>query len=576
VMQTHVQSAPASLLDPIQRQIIKGALVSAKKQMEVVIERTSMSPFLREKKDYFVGILDSRGHVVVNTKAPTFGNLMQYVFATYPPSEMRPGDIFIYNDCYGSGGGVSHSPDFLVVAPFFWEGEIAAFAEMTGHFWDIGGLRPGSLSPEARDIFHEGVIFPAVRIVDQGRLNDELFRVLLRNSRFPEIIRGDWRAMLAATQLGATRLEELFTRFGGEVMETAFAEFDRQTNEVIRAELGQRIPAGEYRSEMTIDTDGATGPFKVRLTMKKENGRISLDFRESDDQAAGPINFTMHDSVPELVASLWILGEHPDLMLNHGAQNTFDEIHLREGSILRPHWPAPLGNRSQTLFRVQDCVLDALGQADPTRALAFSAVYSICMIRGQDPDWGLFLCSDGIGVGWGARPFADGHDAVYQIAQQNYPAEFMETVFPLRITEYSIHQDSGGPGKFRGGCGLIREFEILATEATVALRLDNIRFPAPGAVGGQPGRPGHAQLIEASGQVREVRPMSDSTVVRRGDRLRIVTSGGGGWGDPVERPVEAVLRDVLAGFVSVAAAADDYGVVVEPATRSAEWRGVRG
>jgi N-methylhydantoinase B len=552
-----------STVDPVTREIVKGALRSAQKQMEAVIDRTAMSPFLREKKDYFAGILDRQGHVVVGTKVPVFGNLMGLIFETYDPADMRPGDVYTYNDCYASVGGVSHSPDFVIAAPYFDGDELVAFAEVSGHFWDIGGIRPGSISPDAREIFHEGIIFPAVKIIEEGRLNDEVFRILTRNSRFPDILHGDFQAMLAACQLGAVRLKEMFDRFGRDVILAAWADYERQTHRMIREELEQRIPVGEYAVENGVDTDGVSKePFVVRMRLSRTPDRISIDTRESDDQAAGPINFVMHESVPQLLMGLYMLADHPDLILNYGAQSAIDDVFVRQGSMLRPNWPAPLGNRSHTLARVQSCVLGLLAEATNGEAPAASPVYNICFFRGSDPEWGSFLCSDGIGVGFGARPFADGLDSIYYVAQKNYPAEFIEMSFPIRLLNYALHPDSGGPGRYRGGCGVIREYEMLAAETTVATRLDNITCPAKGVGRGQPGRAGRVYAVGLDGREREIVPMSDGNVVRRGERLRVFTSGGGGWGDPLVRPVESVLTDVFGGFVSRQSAAEDYGVVL--------------
>jgi N-methylhydantoinase B len=229
-------------VDPVTREIIRGALRAAQTQMEAVIERTAMSPFIREKNDYFAGILDARGRVVCGTMVPLFGNLTEIIFAQYPPATMRPGDLYWYNDCHGSRGGVSHSPDMVFAAPVFHRGRLVAFSQTWGHFWDIGGLRAGSISPDATEIFHEGIIVPAVRIYREGVLNDEAFRIFVRNSRFPEILRGDIRAVLAGCQLGERRVLELFERFGAETVLAAWARFEAQCRDAIRNTLESRIP----------------------------------------------------------------------------------------------------------------------------------------------------------------------------------------------------------------------------------------------------------------------------------------------------------------------------------------------
>src|SRR5205823_2416528 len=476
-------------LDPVTREIIRGALRAAQAHMEAVIERTAMSPFIREKNDYFAGILDARGRVVCGTMVPLFGNLMQIIFEQYAPDTMRPGDLYWYNDCYGSRGGVSHSPDMVFAAPVFHRGRLVAFSQTWGHFWDIGGMRAGSISPDATEIFHEGIIVPAVRIYREGVLNDEAFRIFLRNSRFPEILKGDIRAVLAGCQLGERRVLELFDRFGADTVLAAWAFFEQQCRDAIRKTLESRIPDGTYESEDAVDGDGMSGrSFHVRMRLTKEGGRITLDTRASDDQAKGPINFIMHESVPKLIIGIYLLSGHPTVLLNDGAQDAIDDVLVRPGSILQPHWPAALGNRAHTLARVQSNVLALLALATGGDVPAPNSVYNIYFLRGFDRARNeFFLCSDGVAVGYGARPFADGLDAIYYVAQKNYPAEFMEMVFPLRLRRYALHQDSGGPGRYRGGA----------------------------------------------------------------------------WGHPFARPLERVRRDVVGGFVSVDAAREDYGVLVD-------------
>jgi N-methylhydantoinase B len=550
--------------DPVTREIVKGALRAAQAEMEAVIERTAMSPFIREKNDYFAGILDARGRVVCGTMLPLFGNLTEIIFAQYPPDTMRPGDLYWYNDCHGSRGGVSHSPDMVFAAPVFHRGRLVAFSQTWGHFWDIGGMRAGSISPDATEIFHEGIIVPAVRIYREGVLNDEVFRIFLRNSRFPDILRGDIRAVLAGCRLGERRVLELFERFGAETVVDAWAFFERQCRDTIRKTLESRIPDGTYATEDAVDGDGMSGhPFHVRARLVKDGGRIVIDMRESDDQARGPINFIMHESVPKLILGIYLLSGHPTVLLNDGAQDAIDEVLVRPGSILQPRWPAALGNRAHTLARVQSSMLALLALATGGDVPAANSVYNIYFLRGVDRSGEFFLVSDGIAVGYGARPFADGLDAIYYVAQKNYPAEFMEMIFPLRLRQYALHRDSGGPGRFRGGCGVVREIELRADEAVIAIRQDNILFPPAGVNGGRAGRPGQCVVNPGRVDERILAPMSDGNVLRKGDVVRLSTSGGGGWGDPLDRPAERVARDVAGGFVSRESAREDYGVVLD-------------
>src|SRR5256712_4982292 len=399
-MTTHV--------DPITLELIKGMMRSARAEMEALIERTAMSPFIREKKDYFTAFFTRDGRMLFGTNLPLGGNLLDGILEQYPAETMRPGDLYWYNDCYGTCGGVSHSPDMVFVAPVFHEQQLVGFAETWGHLWDIGGMMPGSISPAATEIYHEGTIMPPIRIYREGVLNDEVFRIFLRNSRFPDILQGDIRAVLAGCRLGERRVLELFDRFGVDTVLDAWAFFERQCRDTIRKALESRIPDGSYETEDAVDGDGMSGrPFHVRTRLVKDGGRIVIDTRESDDQARGPINFIMHESVPKLILGIYLLAGHPTVLLNDGAQDAIDEVLVRPGSILQPHWPAALGNRAPTLARVQSNVLALLALATGGDVPAPNSVYNIYFLRGFDRTRNeFFLCSDGVAVGHCRRPFA--------------------------------------------------------------------------------------------------------------------------------------------------------------------------
>jgi N-methylhydantoinase B len=243
------------------------------------------------------------------------------------------------------------------------------------------------------------------------------------------------------------------------------------------------------------------------------------------------------------------------------------EVQTRPGSLVNPVFPAPLGMRSNTLLRVNNCVFGTLALATEGQTSAASPVYVIYMLRSLDRHTGDYtLCIEGMAVGFGARPFADGIDAVYYVAQKNYPVEFAEMEFGVRVERYSIHRDSGGPGIYRGGCGVVRDIRIIADEGILASRLENVTYPAWGVNGGHSGRPGCILVNPGTPDEHQLKPLSDNNRLRQGDLLRIMTPGGGGWGDPLQRDVASVQGDVLDGFVSLQSARDDYGVVLTPHT----------
>jgi N-methylhydantoinase B len=552
-------------VDPVTLELIKGAIRSARKEMEALIDRTSMSPFIREKKDYFTAYFDRRGNLVSSTDLPMAGNLIDCILEHYPAETLRPGDLYWYNDAYGSRGAVSHLPDMVFVAPVFHDAELFAFAEAWGHLWDIGGMMPGSISPDATDIFQEGIVMPPVRIYSGGVLNREVLRIFLRNSRFPEMVKGDLSAIMAACRLGRKRLEEIVQRFGVDAVTGAFEFTMRQSEAALRKAIADRIPDGHYGFRDWLDSDAVSDRgYSVHVSLTKRGDEVSLDFTGSDDQAAGAVNFIMDDTVPAFMCGLYLTLADPSIEMNAGFARAIREVRTRPGSLVNPNPPAPLGMRSHTMIRVNSALFGALAQATRGQCSAASCVYVLYYLRSYDDDRGDFdLCIEGLAVGFGARPSADGIDAVYYVAQKNYPVEFAEMEFGVRVEGYAIHTDSGGPGRYRGGCGIVRDVRVISDAAVLGLRMDNVKYPAWGVNGGHGGRPGRVVVNPGTPEERQLRPLSDMNRLKKGDLVRIVTAGGGGWGSPLERPAAQVRDDVLDGFISRASARDDYGVVLD-------------
>ena len=559
-----------ALCDPVSLEVIRGALKSSQKEMEALIEHTAMSGFIREKKDFFVALFDHQGDLVVGAYRPSFGDPVRPVFEHYPIETMRPGDLYWYNDCYGSKGAVSHTPDQVFVSPIFVDGEIIAFAQSWAHFADVGGMRPGSISPDCTDIFQEGVIIPPVRLARDGVVNEELMRIFQRNTRFPDMLRGDMRACIAAVRLGEKRLHELAERFPAAVIANAFVQLADRSEQHARKRLAETFPTGKYQFADALDHDGQdNGPYWLRMELDVTPDKVTLDFSASDDQAPGPINYLVNPAVPRAMMSMYLLGGDPTLLLNWGSGRAIDEIVLREGSLLQPKWPAPLGQRGLTMMRLLSSCMGLVNAAGG-ESMAANCAYVIYFARGLDKNGNTFLMSDGLGVGYGARPHADGIDSVYYIAQENFPAEMLELSYPVRIRAYGVNKDSAGPGRWRGGAGVVREVEVLADNITFALRIDGVTMPAWGVKGGLNGGSGRVTVNPGTPQEQELAPFSDGNVLNKGDVIRLETGGGGGWGHPFDRPVETVLADILNGYVSLEAARRDYGVALTPDGRTVD------
>jgi N-methylhydantoinase B len=561
------RAAPAC--DAISLEIIRGAIAAAQSEMEALLERTAISAFIREKKDFYTALFDENGVMAVGSMVPIFGDMTSPVFESFPADEMKPGDLFWYNDCYGSRGAVSHSNDQVLLAPVFKDGRRCAFVMSWAHFADIGGLRPGSISPDATEIYQEGIIIPVTKLADQGKVNEAALAIFHRNSRFPEQSNGDMRALMASVELGVKRVGEILDRFGADVVSDAFAQLLERTRRLVRDRLAETFDYGTHSFTDAIDGDGhGNGPFKIRFSLTREKGgdgedRFLFDASASDDQAPGPVNYIMNRGVPGMALGLYYLGGDPSQVCNAGGPNALDDVRLREGSLLQPRFPAPLGMRGLTTMRVISAINGLLNVANGGAPAANSA-YVISIMRGnfraEDGSLQRFLLADGIGVGYGARPNADGIDAVYFVAQENYPVEFLELGYPVRLRTYGIASDSGGAGRYRGGCGIVREYEILAEDAMLAVRIDSVKNPPWGIDGGMSGGTGRAIVNPGTDRERVLAPLSDGNRLVRGDILRIETGGGGGYGHPFDRPVAKVLEDVLGGYVSAEAARSLYGV----------------
>jgi N-methylhydantoinase B len=564
-------AASAGACDPVTLEIVRGAVRAAQAEMEALIERTAISAFIREKKDFYTGIFDADGVMAVGSNVPIFGDITAPVFRDFPPDTMQPGDLYWYNDCYGSRGAVSHSNDQVLLAPVFRDGRRCGLVMAWAHFADIGGLRAGSISPDATDIYQEGIIVPPTRLIDRGRTNEGALAIFHRNSRFPAQSLGDMRALMASVDLGVKRVGEILDRFGPDVVADALRQLLARTRNLVRARLAETFAPGTHRFTDAIDADGhGNGPFRMRFALTRTQAptgedRFVFDATETDDQAHGPVNFLMNPGVPGMALGLFYLGGDPAQVCNAGGPQALDEVRLREGSLLWPRFPAPLGMRGLTMMRVL-AGLNGLVNVAGGKAPAAHSAYVIILMRGTtrnaEGEAEPFLLSDGIGVGYGARPDADGIDAVYFVAQENYPVEFLEVGYPVRLRAYGVVPDSGGAGRYRGGCGIVREYEVLADEAVLAVRIDSVENPPWGIAGGRAGGVGSVLVNPGTPEEQRLVPLSDGNRLKRGDILRIQTGGGGGHGHPFDRPPEAVLEDVLSGFVSPEAACEHYGVAL--------------
>jgi N-methylhydantoinase B len=520
---------------------------------------------IRDQHDYRAGIHDRRCRKLTGR---SYSAMVQPVVRDFPLETMREGDVFYHNDVYLSEGSVGHLPDLTTTVPVFHEGAVVAFVQAFGHHDDIGGMVPGSMPAHATSAFQEGLLVPPVRLFSGGRRNDDLYRVIVRNSRTPESFAGDLDSEVAACQMGARRLQQLFGRYGRDTIDGCFDALVERCAETFRREILPRIPDGTYRFEDYIEHDGVEPPrlHVLRMTMTKTPDRIVCDLSGTGPQARGPINHA-GDYAEGLFLRKWMacilrnLAISPEraaeLDINEGVCEVLELRFPGKGTLVTPEFPAPTNARSFIILRLLGVFAGCLAQAVGGRMPADQETIRYWGIHGRDAQGRWYLLREVLGGGSGGRFYADGSDAIHIVPDsKNLPVEFAETRFPVRIEKLALATDSGGPGKRRGGLGYDKHVRLLG-DAYFVSTADRARLGCYGIAGGMAGLPYQASVDG------EVLPgLNDDVPLPSGTLLRLRTTGGGGWGDPFEREPELVLQDVIRGLVSVEAAERDYGVVI--------------
>ncbi|MGH9089229.1 MAG: hydantoinase B/oxoprolinase family protein, partial [Acidimicrobiales bacterium] len=465
------------------------------------------------------------------------------------------GDICVTNDPETSGAMVTHLPDFFMWTPIFAPGHDGplCFAFCFIHATDIGGLVPGSVSPVATDMFQEGFILPPSKLVAGGALNAELAAILRANTRVPNLNWGDFRAEISALELSRRRMSELISRYGTETMtegiDGVLAYSERQARTII-----DEIPDGTYSFADYLEADfvGPRAPIRIALDLVVEGSDMVLDFSRTDPQVPLALNLVTHGKaghnmlVPCLVN--YFRAKLPDITYNSGMMRPV-EVVVPRGSLLNPEPRAPVGARQATMFRVPDVIMGALSQAVPDEIPACGGGQgAVMLVAAPEFDTGatrVSILQPLIG-GSGGGPAGDGIDGVDFVAgfYRNIPTEVLESDVPVLVEQYHLREGGGGPGRVRGGLGLSFAVRVLAPRATLTCRgMERTRFQPWGRSGGQPGSCGRAILRTADGPVRELGKI-DVLEVGPGDVLELLTPCGAGFGDPLERPVDAVVGDV--------------------------------
>jgi N-methylhydantoinase B len=556
-------------VDPIVLQIVEGTLNSIEAEIEYAIERTARSPLIREAHDYRVGLFDRYCRKLTGRSYSAMPNA---VVRDFPPETMRPGDVFLMNDTYLTEGSIGHLPDLCSTVPVFHDGEVVAYIQAFGHHDDIGGRVPGSMPGTAVTVFEEGLAIPPVRLYAEGVRNEAVFTIIKRNTRVPDMLAADLDSEVQACLMGAQRMAGLFERFGRAQVQACFQAILDKCAHIFRDELLPRIADGEYRWEDYVEHDGVTDPklHKIALTMVKAEGRITLDFTGTDPQSTGPINWPA-DYADGAFLIKWIapilrnLAETPEraaeIHVNEGVCDVFTVKFPPKGTLITPEWPAATNARSFVLLRCLGLLAGVVAQAVDGRMPADQETIRYTGFFGTDAAGQPFLSREVLGGGSGGRYYADGNDAIHIVPDsRNQPAEFTETRFPLLVEKLALRTDSGGAGKRRGGLGYEKHYRALVDCRTI-VTADRVRLGCYGLNGGKAGEP-FCVTVDLAGEARELGGLVDGEPVLKGEVVRVVTTGGGGWGDPLEREPALVLADVVEGRVSVERARDDYGVVL--------------
>ncbi len=564
-------------VDPVLLEVLRNRLDAIADEMELTLLKSAASPIVKEGLDASAALFNREGETVAQAAAiPIHLGALQFaaqrLVRAFPPDTMREGDAFLLNDPYDGG---THLPDITLAVPIAAEGRVVALACTMCHHQDVGGRTPGSVPTDATELYQEGVIIPPTRLYRGGELDENLFALLTRNVRLPDVFAGDLMAQVAAGRLGGLRLRELFAAHGTEAVLGYIDALMTRAEMLTRRQI-EAMPDGESSFEDHLDNDGVDlgRRVRIRVTVRVRGSGLTFDFTGTDPQVRGPFNSVPASTMSAVYYAVRAISD-PSVPNNGGCFRAVDAV-LPEGSVVNPRPPAPVSCRTATIKRIADTILGALVRALPRRMPAASSGTLLVMaFGGTDPASGRpFVASELAAGGMGARPGKDGIDVIETDVSNcmNIPVESVELGFPLRIARARLWTDSGGAGQFRGGLGLEKVYEATTTDVMVSHRGERFASAPWGLFGGAPGRSARAFIVRADGR-REELPSKKMIVLRPGDQLWEYIAGGAGYGDPLERDPEAVRADVLDGKVSAEAARDVYGVVLaagavdEPATK---------
>lgn len=553
------------MVDPIRLELIKNALVMVSDNMMVSVLRTSRSTLVKSNMDFSASILDADGDMVAQGLA-----LPGHLGATMPAlkgcldyfgDDIQPGDLLANNDPYA---GASHLNDIFMFRPVYKDGERICILGLILHHTDLGGRVAGGQAADSDEIYQEGLRIPPSKIYIADKPNDTLLRVIEHNTRVPDKVMGDVRAQIAALLAGEAEILKLADTYGADELKTYMRALIDYTERLVRNSI-RALPDGEAEFTEYNDDDGVGGgPVEIKLKLTVKNDEIIADYTGTSPQKGGALhpNYWFTASLTYAGLRTMLPAETPN---NVGFYRPITVV-APPGCWVNPQFPAAVGARGQGGYRVRTVVTGALAKLFPGRIPACPGGNELGLsVTGVDAERKRFLHVEFHNVtGRGGGPDQDGQDAgPYWLGNMaNTSVEIIEAENPLLIDEYGFLPDTGGPGKYRGAMGMVRQYRLLADEAIVQLRADRHVFPCWGIFGGKPGALSHSYFVR--GGVREEAPSKFVQTMRKGETFRAEMAGSGGYGDPFERDPAAVAEDVRQSKMTLAHAAAEYGVVVDP------------
>jgi N-methylhydantoinase B len=558
-------------VDPITTEVIRNALVALTEEMKLTLVNTAYNPLIYEVKDFSAALTDEAGNLYGQAAGLT-------VFLACLPATIKngliaigrenlaEGDIILANDPFTTG---THISDTAVYIPIFYASELVAFSINMAHWADVGGMIPGGWTPNSTDVFQEGLRFTHLKLYRGGELNSDLERLIRANVRFPEIVFGDLSAQIAACQTGVRRYQALCKKYGPDTIRAAMRRVFDESEQLTRARV-RDIPDGVYWAETFMDHDGVEldKPRKVKVTVTVAGSDMTVDLTGSSETCSGPINLPLIGTRAAVETAFKALTVPLD-PTNAGHMRSLQVI-APENTIVNPQFPAPTDSYGYASNTVMDLVIRALAPAIPEKCAAGTyQLFGIYLYR-VDPRFGKpFLFIEPTVGGWGGRQRGDGQSLIFYSDGDtpNTPAEVIEARYPILVGRYTYHLDSAGIGQYRGGLGIIRDYNVLTDHVYLHTFNEGTKCPPWGLFGGKAGQPCYTVAWPDTPKELVLRDRQAHVgPLFRGDTVSVRSGGGGGWGDPLQRDPALVARDVKNELLSVEAARQAYAVLLDPAT----------